>query len=471
MIRKGWMLVISIAMLLSACGNLEVAQPNASPSQAPQTSSQAPVSVLEIVEEAIGNKQPPKTSAPTSDKQPEPSPTPAPSKENSDAASVDRNTGTLEVHFIDVGQGDSQLVIYYPSDLAKKKTMLIDAGDNDDEKSVVNYLKKQKIDTVDILIGTHPHSDHIGGLDAVINAFDIGKVYMPAVAHNTKTFEDVLDAVANKGMKITTAKSGVELDLHEHLTATMLAPVNDYEDLNNMSAVVHLAFGDTSFLFTGDAEEESERDMLNNKLLKHADVLAAGHHGSNTSSSQKFLDVVKPEYVVIQSGKDNSYGHPHREPLQRFEKRGATVYRNDLSGHIIAKSDGSTIEFRTTTATNSKNTPEAAQNTEPAQQDKGITSLAVNASIDKPEPSQNETVTVTVTLIDQNNNPVPDAQIKLVAKYKSKDTEYTATTDAKGLASIPFRIGRAAIGYEVKVNITATKDNITGKTSTSFTPK
>ena len=161
----------------------------------------------------------------------------------------------LKVHFIDVGQADS-IFIQLPND----ENMLIDAGNNEDSDLVVNYIKDQKVSKLDYIIGTHPHEDHIGGLDAVINSFDIGKIYLPKVSSNTKTFQDVLTAVKNKGLKVTTAKTGVSIFAGNNIKAEILAPNSEaYEDLNNYSSVVKLTYGTTSFLLTGDAEDVSER--------------------------------------------------------------------------------------------------------------------------------------------------------------------------------------------------------------------
>lgn len=246
-------------------------------------------------------------------------------------------TGDLKVHYIDVGQGASQLIISPGG-----KVMLIDGGNNDDEGRVVNYLKNQGVKKVDILIGTHPDADHIGGLDAVVDAFDIGYMYMPKVSSNTKTFESLLTSISNKNMKVSTAKAGIDIKLDEQLTVKMIAPVNTYEDKNNMSAVIKLTFGSNSFLFTGDAEAESEQDILSSGTDLKADVLLVGHHGSNSSTSQSFLNAVNPKYAVIQVG-DNNYGHPTDHILKRLADKNIKVYRNDRQGNIIFTSNGEKI--------------------------------------------------------------------------------------------------------------------------------
>ena len=205
----------------------------------------------------------------------------------------------LQVHFIDVGQADCTLI-----QLPNGENMLIDAGNNENGSQVVDYVKRQRIGKIDYLVGTHPHADHIGGLDDVILQLDIGEIYMPKVQTNTKTFRDVLEAVQQKGLKIKTAKAGVEILNRDNLSIEILAPNADsYENLNNYSAVIRLVYGDNAFLFTGDAEALSESEITREV---EAEVLKVGHHGSISSASEEFLDRVSPQYAYIPCGKDNN---------------------------------------------------------------------------------------------------------------------------------------------------------------------
>lgn len=245
----------------------------------------------------------------------------------------------LTVHFIDVGQADS-ILIQAPSG----QNILIDAGNNADATLVVNYMRQQGIERLDHVIGTHPHEDHIGGLDVVINRFDIGKVYLPRVAHTTSTYEDVLLAIKAKGLRVTEAKAGVQLDVGSGITATLLAPNSaEYEDLNDYSAVLRLVYGKTAFLFTGDAEAVSEAEMLRAGYRLDSDVLKVGHHGSASSTTSAFLRAVSPTYAVISVGRGNDYGHPHPATLARLESAGINVLRTDEMGTIVITSDGTSI--------------------------------------------------------------------------------------------------------------------------------
>lgn len=235
----------------------------------------------------------------------------------------------LEIYFFDVGQADCILISN------DGKNMLIDAGNNEDGKLIVKELKDMGITTIDYLIGTHPHEDHIGGLDDVIDNFNIGTLFMPKRQTDTKTFEDVLDSVSSKNLKITTPSIGQTFNLGEAL-CEVISVKSDAKETNDSSIVIELSFGDKKYLFTGDIEKEVE-DECN---WEDIDVLKVAHHGSRGSSSKEFLNVTKPEIAIISVGKDNTYNHPHEEALQRLENVDAKIYRTDESGTIYLKSDG-----------------------------------------------------------------------------------------------------------------------------------
>lgn len=234
------------------------------------------------------------------------------------------NDGALRVYCLDVGQGDSILISN------NGKNMLIDASTNEMGGRVVDYLNKLGIKRIDYLVGTHPHEDHIGGLDNVIKNFDIGTIYMPKVAANTKTYEDVIDAISSKKLKVTTPKVGDTFSVGD-ASCEVMAIGNNAEDLNACSIVIKLDYDDVSYLFTGDAEGsvESARDW------PEIDILKVGHHGSSTSSTANFLKQIKPKIALISCGVGNSYGHPHQKAVERLTKIGAKIYRTDESETIL----------------------------------------------------------------------------------------------------------------------------------------
>ena len=243
----------------------------------------------------------------------------------------------LLVDFIDVGQADSILI------RNQDKTMLIDAGTNEAGEMVVNYLDNLGITKIDYLIGTHPHEDHIGGLDDVINQFDIGQIYMPKIQTTTKTFEDVLEAIQNKNLTVTSPNKGDKIELGQAIGEFMTNPILDEDNLNISSLIIRLEFGNHSFLFMGDAEIENEETIDWPKT----DVLKVGHHGSNTSSSENFLKQIQPKYSVIMVGEGNSYKLPTQDTLDKLQKIGSQIYRTDENGTIQMISNGNIIEVKT----------------------------------------------------------------------------------------------------------------------------
>jgi competence protein ComEC len=247
------------------------------------------------------------------------------------------NNEYLKVHIIDVGQADSIFI-----ELPNEQSLLIDAGNNSDDEIIVDYINNLQYDKIDYVVGTHPHEDHIGGLDTVINTFNIGKVYLPKVENNTKTFEDMLLAVKNKNLKINTAVAGVKIIDTENLKVQIISPQNKiYEDFNYYSAVVKIEYLDNSFILMGDAEKINESEITDDV---NADVIKIGHHGSDTSSSEQFLQKVSPDYAIISVGENNKYGHPNDATLNLLNEMNINVVRTDESGTITVISDGKNIE-------------------------------------------------------------------------------------------------------------------------------
>ncbi|MCM8711688.1 MBL fold metallo-hydrolase [Clostridium sp. SYSU_GA19001] len=258
-------------------------------------------------------------------------------KESTSYSSNNSSNNNLLVHYIDVGQADSILI------QVNNKNMLIDAGNKSDSDKVISYLKQQGVEKLDYVVATHPHEDHIGGMSDIIKKFSIIDFYAPKKTNTTKSFENMISALKDKKIKIATA--GVKFNLGDNTICEMLAPNSkNYEEINNYSAVIKLTYGNTKFLFMGDAEKLSEDEILTNNFDISADVLKVGHHGSSSSSSSGFLDKVSPKTVVISAGKGNDYGHPHKEILSEFKKRNYTIYRTDIDGTIVLLSDGKKIK-------------------------------------------------------------------------------------------------------------------------------
>lgn len=245
----------------------------------------------------------------------------------------------LQVHFIDVGQADASLII------CDGHAMLFDTGENDTGVFLQFYLMEQGVEKLDYVIGSHPESDHIGGMDVLLLKYNCDKIMLPDVETDTTTYGDVLKAVEKRNYEITYPEVGETYPLGS-ASFTVIAPNGNYGDnINNYSIGIKLEYGDTSFIFTGDAEWEAEQDILDNGIFLDADVLKAGHHGSHDASSLEFVETVAPDYAVISCGKGNDYGHPHKETLALFQKLGITVLRTDEQGTIISLSNGKEITW------------------------------------------------------------------------------------------------------------------------------
>ena len=247
-------------------------------------------------------------------------------------------SGDLTVHFIDVGQADCALLE------CAGKFMLIDGGNVADSSLVVSYLQKVGVEQLEAVICSHAHEDHVGGLPGVLAVFPTKAVYAPTNTYSSKCFDDFLYYTDQQRLSVTIPSPGDHIALGD-ATVTVLGPTKSYPDPNNTSLILRVDFGDTRFLFTGDMETVAENDLLDAGADVKADVLKVGHHGSNTSTGYRFLREVDPEFAVISVGKNNTYGHPHEEPMSRLHDAEVTVYRTDKMGTVLAVSDGKSITF------------------------------------------------------------------------------------------------------------------------------
>lgn len=258
-----------------------------------------------------------------------------------DDGEIEAELVPLKVHYIDVGQGDSIFI------QSGDDTMLIDCGEIGKDDEVKAYLDKLGITQIDYVIATHPHSDHMGCMDKIVEYYDIGEIILPHLDDGdiptTKYFERFLTAVENKGMTITEAEADriIKINVAE---CKIIAPCSeDYSNANNYSVGIIMTNGSNSFIFTGDAEKLAEKEMIESGRLQDIDVYKVGHHGSDTSSSEEFLEVIKPDIAVISCGEGNSYGHPCDITIENLSKYTDKIYITDLSGSIVITSDGNEL--------------------------------------------------------------------------------------------------------------------------------
>ncbi|EOU1724073.1 MAG: ComEC/Rec2 family competence protein [Clostridium perfringens] len=247
----------------------------------------------------------------------------------------------LMISYMDVGQGDAAYIKVNGNDI------LIDAGPRSNSKELLEQLKAKNIDDFELVIATHPHEDHIGGMVDVFKEYEVKAFYSPKITHTTKTYENLVKAVKDEGLKTKELKGGMVIDLGEGAKFEVFTPQkSEYEELNDYSPIMKLSFGDTSYLFTGDAEKLAEEEALAKyKTSLDSDVIKLGHHGSSSSSSNAFIEAVSPKYGIISCAKDNKYGHPHRETLDIIKKYNIKTFRTDTDGEIILTSDGKSINF------------------------------------------------------------------------------------------------------------------------------
>lgn len=334
----------------------------------------------------------------------------------------------MEVHYIDVGQGDSTLI------KCGEHAMLIDAGDDSKGTAIQNYLKKQGVKKLDYLVLTHPDSDHIGGAPVIITKFDIGKVFMSNYEKDNKTYQKLIQALDNKNLKYSTPKVGSQYTLGT-AKIKILAPNNEYDNPNDSSIALIVQNKNNKFIFTGDATENAEKDIIDNEIDISADVYKAGHHGSSSSSSKEFLECISPTYAVISCAEDNSYGHPHAETLNSLRKMGVQVFRTDEQGSIIATSDGEDITWNCAPSETWKS-GESTQNVE-----------------------NNSDSKTTGSVTNENTNPVGESTTIDTPSETPATTTYICNTNT-GKFHYPGCSSVDQMSEKNKLAVTATRDEL-----------
>lgn len=257
---------------------------------------------------------------------------------------VDNQDSDFAVYYLDAGQSDCTII------KSNDEVMMIDAGTDVQFDNIMQSLKSLNISKIDYLVITHQHDDHMGGANDIIGYCDVKNIILPELSEmnmvTTYSYEQLLEAIIDKGINAISAKPGFTFTLGNGL-AEIFAPVQQDENLNNMSVVLKITYKNNSFLFQGDAEKKVENALLKSDCNLSANVIKLGHHGSNTSSTEKYLKAVNPSVAIISCGADNSYGHPHTEVLERLKKNSIDAYITSLDGNIIVTSDGNKITVKT----------------------------------------------------------------------------------------------------------------------------
>lgn len=328
-------------------------------------------------------------------------------------ADFDEDSRLLTINYLDVGQGDSIFIV-----LPNEQTLLIDASISSKSDEIISYIKGKGYTSIDYVVATHPHADHIGGMTAVLKAFDIGMIYMPDVTTNTKTFENMLDVIEEKEITVKRAKAGVTVCEDDSFSVKILAPNSDgYSDLNDYSAVLRIEYGSRAFMFMGDAHVLSEEEIT---ASVSCDVVKVGHHGSSTSSGQSFVGRTGAKYAVISVGEGNDYNHPHSEAVERWENSGAEILRTDLLGNIVVVTDGEKMAITSNDGTVTDATAEPDNSDEAPQ-------TAVTEAPDMTEDGGTDNGEYK-WILNKNNKKIHEEGCSAVKSMSESNKEYSSKT-------------------------------------------
>lgn len=345
------------------------------------------------------------------------------------------NDSSFWVQYIDVGQGNSALI------QCDGHYMMIDGGPSSASSVVYTILKNKKIEKIDLMIATHPDADHIGGLSGALNYSKVDTFWCPVREHSTKTFKSIEKYLGKQGKSIVMPAAGDTYSLGS-ATVTVLGPIYNNSETNNMSIVTRITYGNTSFLFMGDAEEEEEEDILRRNNILKSDVLMVGHHGSSSSTSNKLLKAVTPKYAVISVGKNNSYGHPTEDTLKKLYSANVTVFRTDLQGDVIIASDGNTL----TTSTEKNVSVEEVK--------KSAASVVIPAG--------------TTYVLNTNSKKFHDPNCKSVNKISEKNRQFTTESPENLVANGYSPCGNCK-PYVMSESIDNTDNSVSAADQTSAT--